>query len=83
MLVLGIADVWFGKSHGFHLGSAVLAADMSQDEFEQRVRNYLLEHPEVVGDALNSLGGEARRAGRGGSESCAEGPHRRGVSGPR
>jgi len=52
--VLGIG-MWFENSHGLHLGSAALAADMSQAEFEKRVRDYLLEHPEVVGDALNRL----------------------------
>jgi protein-disulfide isomerase len=55
VLVLGVAGVRFEKSHGLHLGSAAVAADMSQDEFEQRVRNYLLAHPEVVGDALKRL----------------------------
>ena len=28
---------------------------MPQDEFEQRVRTYLLEHPEVIADAINRL----------------------------
>jgi protein-disulfide isomerase len=55
VLLLGITDVRFEKSHGLHLRNAAVAADMSQDEFEQRVRNYLLAHPEVVGDALKSL----------------------------
>lgn len=55
VLVLGIAGVWFAKSGDLHLGSAAVAADMSQVEFEQRVRNYLLEHPEVVGEALSRL----------------------------
>ncbi|HET8921252.1 MAG TPA: DsbA family protein [Xanthobacteraceae bacterium] len=36
------------------VGSAV-RAQTSQTEFEQRVRSYLLEHPEVVGEALNRL----------------------------
>jgi protein-disulfide isomerase len=53
VLVLGVASERFEKSHS--LGSPALAADMSQDEFEQRVRNYLLAHPEVVGDAIKRL----------------------------
>lgn len=55
VLVLGIAGVWFAGFPRLHLGNAALAADMSQDQFEQRVRNYLLDHPEVVGEALNRL----------------------------
>ena len=55
VLVFGIVGVWFEKPHGLHLGNAAVAADISQDEFEQRVRNYLLEHPEVVGDAIKRL----------------------------
>ena len=59
LLLLGMAGVWFAKSPALHLGSPAVAADISQDEFEQRVRNYLLAHPEVVGEALNRL--EAKR----------------------
>lgn len=54
-LVLGIAGAWFTQSHESHFGSVAFAADMSKAEFEQRVRDYLLEHPEVIGDALNRL----------------------------
>lgn len=54
-LVLGIAGVWFAKTPDLYFGTAAVAAEMSQDEFEQRVRNYLLEHPEVIGDALSRL----------------------------
>jgi len=50
-----MAGVWFAKSPGLHLGSPAVAADISQGEFEQRVRNYLLADPEVVGEALNRL----------------------------
>jgi protein-disulfide isomerase len=38
-----------------HLANAALAADVPQDEFEQRVRNYLLAHPEVIAETLNRL----------------------------
>lgn len=55
VLVLGGAAVWNGKSPGIQLASAAVAADMTQAEFEQRVRNYLLEHPEVVGEAIRRL----------------------------
>src|SRR5579859_712928 len=55
ILMIGIGGVWFAKTPGMHLASAGVAAEMSQEEFEQRVRTYLLEHPEVVGEALNRL----------------------------
>src|SRR5260370_41811757 len=40
--------------------SARVVAQMPQDEFEQRVRTYLLEHPEVIKEAIDRL--EARQA---------------------
>ncbi len=46
-----------------YLGEAVAAeasATMSKDEFEQRVRAYLLEHPEVIGEAINRLEAQQR-----------------------
>jgi len=54
MLALAIGGVCLTNSPRIHLGAA-LAAEMSQEEFEQRVRDYLLEHPEVLGEALNRL----------------------------
>ncbi len=39
--------------------SARVVAQMPQDEFEQRVRSYLLEHPEVIKEAIDRL--EARQ----------------------
>jgi protein-disulfide isomerase len=55
VLVFGGGSVWLVKSHGFHLVSVGSAAEMSQTEFEQRVKNYLLEHPEVISEAINRL----------------------------
>ena len=55
VLVVAIAGLWFGYLHDSHLAGAALAAEMSQSEFEQRVRAYLLEHPEVIGEALARL----------------------------
>jgi len=55
ILALGIAGLWFARSPDLHLASAAVAADMSQAEFGQRVRAYLLEHPEVISEALNRL----------------------------
>jgi len=52
-IAFGIADT--SKGPKLHFGNTAVAADTSQDEFEQRVRNYLLAHPEVISDALNRL----------------------------
>lgn len=54
-LAFGIAGMWPAKVPGLHLGNAAIASEMSQDEFEQRVRTYLLAHPEVIGEAINQL----------------------------
>src|SRR5487761_1560370 len=54
LAVLGIAGVWYAKSSTGGESIAV-AASMSQSEFDQRVRTYLLEHPEIIGEALNRL----------------------------
>jgi len=54
-LALGIGSVWFAKSPGMHPATVAVAAEMSQEEFEQRVRTYLLEHPEVLMEAVNRL----------------------------
>ena len=59
-LLLGLAGLWFFISFGSHFGSKAIAADISQAEFGQRVRAYLLEHPEVINEALNRL--QARQA---------------------
>ena len=55
VLILAIAGLWFQNAHYLHLTGAALAAEMTQAEFEQRVRAYLLEHPEVINEALNRL----------------------------
>src|SRR6266702_8771110 len=59
VLILGIAGARFAKLPSLHLANAALAADVPQDEFEQRVRSYLLAHPEVIAEALSRL--EAKR----------------------
>ncbi len=51
VLILGIAGARFAKLPSLDLASAALAADALQDEFEQRVRSYLLAHPEVIAEA--------------------------------
>lgn len=52
---------WFALDPGFRHGvsAAEAASNMSKDEFEKRVHDYLLAHPEVVTEAVNLL--EARQ----------------------
>jgi hypothetical protein len=46
---------------GQRAGEAVAAADdMPKDEFERRVHDYLLAHPEVIGEASNRLEAKQR-----------------------
>ena len=55
VLAFGAGSVWLTNFSRIQLGTAALAAEMSQEEFEQRVRTYLLEHPEVLMEAVNRL----------------------------
>jgi protein-disulfide isomerase len=58
-LLLALAAItWFEFDRGsrFH---PQLAADPPKDEFERRVHDYLLQHPEVIMEAVNRL--EARQ----------------------
>src|SRR5258706_11757905 len=55
LILIATAGVWFDMERGVLLLPKAVAAEMSQDEFEQRVRTYLLEHPEVIADAINRL----------------------------
>jgi protein-disulfide isomerase len=56
VLALGIAGLWIAKPSELHFADAArAAADVPQDQFEQRIRSYLLSHPEVIAEALNRL----------------------------
>lgn len=57
-LALG-ALAWFSLDSGFRSSAPATASEVPQDEFERRVRDYLLENPEVILEALQVL--EARR----------------------
>jgi protein-disulfide isomerase len=61
LILIGLVGAWFALKPGLRLGhqDAGVASNMPQDEFEQRVRTYLLEHPEIVAEAINRL--EARQ----------------------
>src|SRR5258708_4555625 len=55
LILIATAGVWFGTERSVLRLPKAVAAEMPQDEFEQRVRTYLLEHPEVIADAINRL----------------------------
>lgn len=57
-LALG-ALAWFSLDSGFRSSPPATASEVPQDEFERRVRDYLLQNPEVILEALEVL--EARR----------------------
>ncbi|WP_292158144.1 DsbA family protein [Mesorhizobium sp.] len=58
-LVLAGAAAWLAL--GPH-GQAIAAGEMSQDQFDKRVRDYILAHPEVIMEALQSLDARQREA---------------------
>jgi protein-disulfide isomerase len=58
-LMLVGATVWLAL--GPH-SQAIAAGEMSQDQFDQRVHDYILAHPEVVMEALQSLDQRQREA---------------------
>lgn len=55
--MLAIATAWLALGPG--IGQAIAAGEMSQDEFDKRVHDYILANPDVVMQALQSL--DARR----------------------
>lgn len=52
---------WFTLDESLWRGASAteITSSMSKDEFERRVHDYLLAHPEVIAEAINSL--EAKR----------------------
>lgn len=61
LVVLGAAGAWFMLDSGFRSGQTKsnIAAGMPADEFERRVQDYLMGHPEVIMQSVNQL--EVRR----------------------
>src|SRR5258706_16187293 len=70
LILIATAGVWFGTERSVLRLPKAVAAEMSQDEFEQRVRNYLLEHPEAIADAINRL--QERQGREGTAQVTAE-----------
>ncbi|RUX27864.1 DsbA family protein [Mesorhizobium sp. M7A.F.Ca.US.011.01.1.1] len=59
--MLAIATAWLALGPGLH-GQAIAAGEISQDEFDKRVHDYILAHPEVIMQALQSLDARQREA---------------------
>lgn len=63
LLVVGVAG-WFLLNPGIQGAgrSAMAAGEMSQDQLDQRIHDYILAHPEVLVQALQSLDQRQREA---------------------
>ncbi|MEO5756608.1 MAG: DsbA family protein [Mesorhizobium sp.] len=63
LLLAGVTG-WFVLNAGFQGAqrSAMAAGEISQDQFDQRVHDYILAHPEVIMQALQSLDARQREA---------------------
>jgi protein-disulfide isomerase len=61
VILAGAVAAWLAVDPGFqrNLGNAGLSTDVPKDEFERRVRDYLLAHPDVIIQSVNQL--EARQ----------------------
>jgi protein-disulfide isomerase len=64
LLLIGAAGIWFATDPGFRIvrppSDAILG--IPQDELERRVRAYLLDHPEVIVEAMQRLQERRRSA---------------------
>jgi protein-disulfide isomerase len=67
LVLAGGVAAWFLLDPGFRSGrpSEEIASNMPQDEFERRVRDYLLANPEVILEAMQSLEERRRTADAG------------------
>lgn len=72
ILLLGGAAVWFTVDPGFRMGGDTREASLSlpQDEFDRRVRAYILENPEVLVTAMRRLEARQRAAAASEAESA-------------
>ncbi len=61
-LLLAALTAWLLINPGFHGTRALAAGQMSQDELDQRIHDYILAHPEVLVQALQSLDERQREA---------------------
>ncbi len=65
MLPIGLIFAWLTLDVDFRsrLASALIGQNAPQGAFEHRVRRYLLEHPEVIMEAMNRLEARQREDG--------------------
>jgi protein-disulfide isomerase len=68
ILLIGAVGAWFVTGHDLHWRGSIVA-NMPQNEFEERVRTYLVDHPEVIVEAMNRL--EARQGQQDAAEAQA------------
>jgi protein-disulfide isomerase len=63
LLIFGAVGSWLVLDPGFGWGEtkSKVAADMSKDEFDRRVHDYLMAHPEVIMESVNQLEARARQ----------------------
>jgi protein-disulfide isomerase len=59
LVLVAAAGAWLALDPGFRAPQRTTASDLPADEFERRVRAYLLDNPEVIVEAMQRL--EARR----------------------
>lgn len=64
LTLVGLVVAWFLLDPGFRSERSAesVAADMPQDEFDRRVRDYLLSNPEVIIEAIQRLEAQQRAA---------------------
>ncbi len=67
LVLAAAAAMWFALDPGFRSGrqAAELANGIPKDAFERRVRDYLLEHPEVILEAMERYQERRRTAEQG------------------
>ncbi|MEW6632413.1 MAG: thioredoxin domain-containing protein, partial [Pseudomonadota bacterium] len=61
-LLLALLAGWFLLNPGVQGIRAFAAGEMSQDQLDQRIHDYILAHPEVLMEALQSLDQRQREA---------------------
>src|SRR5574338_1619853 len=71
LALIGAAAAWYFLDPDFRSGreTTTIAADLPKDEFERRVRAYILDHPEVILDSMERF--QARRQAAETSEAQA------------
>jgi protein-disulfide isomerase len=63
-LLIAAVAIWFATDPGFRtsVGPPKATSRVPRDEFEQRIRTYLLENPEVIVEAMQQLQARERAA---------------------